>query len=623
MPEYLQNEQAREERRNRLRELRALADHNQAEVYKRFPSTSVLGHEEWCLNFMDWVTFYRRNIHLFARDYLGLKSLYWYQLFYLYEMGKSNKTVAIATRSSAKTFLTAIYACCMAILYPGIKIVVSSAQLAQGALIITEKIQKELWHMSPALRREIGSERNIKKESGWHVVKFLNGSSIQVVPASDAGRGSRSNCLIRDEFRLINKKCEDEVLSPFQVSYMPPFVGNDEYPLDKDIVYTMSDVYLSSSWLDDGNWMWGLVDQTAKDMLNGDKVVLMSVDEAAVIYHNIKPMSYMIDMKRKLDPLTWQLEILNERVKENQGAYFTYKMLSQNQKPYMPFYPRRPHEIKAGKKNPYFTKKANGEIRVVGVDLSFISGKQNDASVFTCMAGIPEMRQIEINGEITDSANGYRRRVDYIYSMEGGDIDSQAVFIRRLYEEYGADYIVLDTRSGGVAVYDKLAKPLYDSETGKNYSPLRCMNIEEYANRIQIPGAEPRIYAVNATSRLNSEIAISFRSVLIDKMIDFPLSLNAALDEVLPNIQEYMLDDTGDIQNFYETPFLETQALISECNALTYKKDSVSGIITVKETGNNRKDHYSSASYSSFYIGLLEKDLLSDNSEYEPGIFIS
>lgn len=174
-----------------------------------------------------------------------------------------------------------------------------------------------------------------------------------------------------------------------------------------------------------------------------------------------------------------------------------------------------------------------------------------------------------------------------------------------------------------VAIYDLLAKVMYDEDRGKEYSPLSCMNDESVANRIKIEGATPCIFVINATQKLNSDIALDFRRVLDSNKIDLLVSFEQASEEILPNIKEYMTSPSADGQVFYETPFLETQALISEATDLTYEKKEQTGVIVIHEQGNNRKDRYTSCSYGSYFASLLEKDLASKSEEYEFGVFIN
>lgn len=593
------------------------ADDRQKELYKKFPTTNFLGNEKNVDHVLKWNTFFRRNLHRLAIDYLGIK-LHPYQALVLYLMGICQFVVIVACRAAAKSFIIAIYACCRCIVYPYSKIVLSSATKGQSKLIISEKIRNELMNMSPILRKEI---IKIKDNQNEVIVYFRSGSTIVVVPASENGRGYRSNCVIREEFRQIDKNVDDSILSPFQTIRQPPYMIDPYYANIKELQEEPVDVYISSSWLDP-HWMWDIVDNAYSSMLNDKGGCLLAFDESITLKHNIRTQKQMQKEKKKQDPMTWQLEFLNTRLKENQSAFFTYKMLQQNQTIKRPFYPRSLLDVRSGKKNIYDIPKQNGEIRIVSCDMAFVTNKKNDNSIFSCMRLLPDYTTYNRESEKFTLSNGYRRLVPYMESIQGGDTVGQAIRIRQLFEDFNADYIVLDLRNAGIAVYDFLAREMYDDERNIYYTPLCCMNDDNVANRIKAEGANSCIYVINATQKLNSDIASDFRRTLDEKRIDFLINYEMAKEETLPNIKEYMTTPDADIQLFYEAPFLETQALISECTSLVYEKKEQTGVIVIREQGNNRKDRYTSVSYGSYFATQLEKDLINNIEEYEVGVFV-
>ena len=596
------------------------ADERQAELYRKFPSDSFLGNETNMDHFIQWVTFFRRNLHRFAMDYLGIK-LHLYQIIMLYMMGINNFIVVIASRASAKSFIIALYACCRCILYPNSMIVLSSATKGQSKLLVSEKIQKELMTISPILRKEI---LRVKDNQNEVIVYFRNHSTITVVPASENGRGYRSNVIVREEFRQIKKSVDDSILSPFQIIRQTPYMKDEFYVNVKDLEEETIDIYISSSWFDNGHWMWEIVDQAYDEMLKGKSSCLLAFDESIAIKHKIKTMRYFQTEKRKQDPLTWRMEFYNERVKENEFAFFTYTMLQQNQRLRKPFYPRTTIDFKMNKKNPYDIQRQKGEVRIVSCDMAFVENRKNDNSIFSCMRLLPD--SITYNRDSSENVkveNGYKRIVSYIESVQGGDVVRQACRIRQLFSDFDADYIVLDMRNAGVAIFDLMARIMYDEERDVEYPPLTCMNDESVANRIKIEGANPCIFVINATQKLNSDIATDFRRILDNKQIDLLISFDKASEEVLPDIKEYVNSPFADTQFFYEAPFLETQELISETTSLVYERKAQTGAIVISEQGNNRKDRYTSCSYGSYFASLLERDLLSQNDEYEYSVFIN
>ena len=589
------------------------ADERQANLYKKFPSTHFLSNPKNVHNTFLWSTLFSRNFHKLATDYLGIK-LHLYQQLILYLMGISQLIVIVACRAAAKSFIIALYACCKAIIKPGSKIVLGSATRGQSKLIISEKIKNELMNMSPALCKEI---RDIKDSANESIVYFKNGSTIKVFTANEFARGLRSTDAVREEFRQIDKNIDDSVISPFQTIRQAPYMIDPYYSSIEDLKEDPIDIYISSSWFDDGHWMWDIVDQAYKDMLDDGRSAMLAFDESITLKHNIRTQRQMQQEKKKQDPITWQIEFLNLRIRNNASAFFTYSMLMDNQTLRQVFYPRNHKDVKYHKKNKYAIPKQDGEIRVISCDIAFVEGKQNDNSIYSCIRGIPESLTYTTENSEIEVKQGYKRQYSYIESNQIGDTTKQAIRIRQLYEDFEADYIVLDCRNGGLQILYTLGKTLYDEERGVEYPPLKCMNNDTYAEVVRNPNAPAVIYAINATQQLNSEIAYSFRRSLMEHRSEFLVNYNVAKESILSENEDYMNEFNVEVQLEYERPFLETQAMISECAELLYEKSPQTGVVKIYEQGGNRKDRYTACSYASLFFDFLERDVLTAGSEYE------
>lgn len=590
------------------------ADKYQLDIYKNFPSTHYLSNQTNALHILAWATFWRRNLHRFAMDYLRI-NLYEFQQLTLYEMGISNVICIIASRNDAKSFMIALYACCRCILYPGTKFVIGSATKGQAKLIVSAKIQNELMAWSPALVAEI--EHVSTSVNDTHV-RFKNGSTIIVYTANDNARGNRSNESCREEFRMIKKRIEDQVIAPFQTPRNLPFLHNPYYSSIPELFEPPVDIYISSSYIDNGDiWMWDIVDQSFKDMVSGKKTVLLTFDEAIALKHKLKLRSQLIKERKKQDPISWKTEFLNLRVKDSISSYFTYSMLSSRQISKQVFYPKNNNTYKSIHKNKYAIPKLDNEVRVVSNDIAFVAGSKNDNSVYTCIRGIPESITIDSEKGVNTFKQGYREKVPYIESNQFGDTTKQAVRIRQLFEDFEADYIVIDARNGGVQIIYTLQKPIYDDERGVEYPPLMCMNNDDYAKACTDINAPRCIYAINASSNLNSEIARMFRVRLTEGRIDFLVNFNTAKEEILSSNKDYINMLDLDEQFEFERPFLETQAMVTECAELQYEKMQNSDVIKIYERGKNRKDRYTSVSYGSYFFDLLERDNVLESSDYE------
>ena len=417
------------------------ADKNQMQLYKQFPSTHFLSSPKRVLNTIAWITFFRRNMHRCAIDYLGIK-LYPYQALMMYLLGICDLFNTIGSRCIAKSFIIGLYSCCHAILYPHSEIVIVSATVKQAELIITKKIQGELMRSSPQLRAEI---KAIRRVDGNLCVFFNNGSTIKI----GNSRGERSTLLIREESRMIKKEIDDSVFSPFQHVRNVEYMKNAFYTNIQGCIEEPKDVYITSSWLDNGHWMWEIADEAFSQMMKHGKQILLAFDLSVVIEHKLKTLNYLRREKRKLDNLSWRIEYLNERVKENTGAFFNYQELARQQRLVRPFYPRKTIDVLSGKKNPFAIPKQEGEIRVVACDMAFVENEKNDNSIFSCMRLLPESTTHTLADKSIEINNGYRRQFPYLESVQGGDIDMQAIRIRQLYEDFNADYICLDLRNAG------------------------------------------------------------------------------------------------------------------------------------------------------------------------------
>jgi hypothetical protein len=589
----------------------AHADQNQLELNTKFPATHYLSSRRSVCNTMLWITLFRRNLHRFVIDYLGIK-LYPYQVVLLYYLGIGQTVVIPAGRATAKSFIIALYVCCRAILYPRSKIVIGSGLVKQSKLIITDKIENELCEMSPVLKREIAS---IKSSNNEARVTFHNGSYIVVVNM----RGPRSNVAIREESFYMKESFAFEVLGPMQVNWIPPYCSMSEYENNDDLIIKAQDLYISSVGLDNGHWMWRVIDSNIKDMLNGRDHYVFAFDESITLGHKIKDRETLIGYMRTMDPISFRLEYKNRRIKENTAAFFSYSMLTKNQIGKKPFYPRKSEDVLTrkqitAKSNPFFIPKQDGEIRVVSCDFAFVNRKGNDNSSFSCFRALPESTRHKGADRDVEVKRGYMRSVPYLEASPGADTARQALRVRQLYEDFDADYLVLDLRNSGIAIYDLLAKIMYDNERDVEYAPFTCMNDDIIAARIQSAGARPVIYAITASQKLNSEIALNFRESLSTGRISFLPNLKIAQDEILSNYSGYVRG-TPDEQMEFEKPFIETQLMIAETAGLIYEKKEQTGAIVVSEQGDNTKDRYTSVSYGDYFISLLERDLLSEDDD--------
>lgn len=582
-------------------------DHNQQTVHTKFSSGHWLSSPKNAEHFYLWNTYYRRNLHRFAIEYFGLK-LHLYQIIILYLMGISNFIVIIASRAAAKSFVIAIYSCCRAVLYPGSSIVLTSGTRGQSKLIVTKKIQAELMARSANLRREIIS---VKDNDNEVIVKFRNDSAIFTVTCSKNARGNRCTVDVGEEAREIDKKLMDEIISPFQYVRQVPFMMLPDYADDLQFREEPTEILISSS-TEESHWLYQTAVKARDGMFAGNGSFFVAFDYSITLKHGIRTYRQLKREREKCDPITWMVEYENLVLRSNSRAYFTYDLLKENQTLVRAFYPRRNEDILNHSKNKFAIPKQPGELRVVACDIAAIDRSGNDNSSFSCLRLFEETAYTQDGRPERD----FRVQVPYIEAVRGQETKKQAIRIRQLYDDFNADYIVLDARNLGISVYDSLARVLYDDERGIEYKPFRCMNDDAIANRISSPNAEANIFAIAATAKLNSEIAVNLKAMLLSHRVDLLVDKTNGISEMSKFIAGYDLMGAEE-QLFYERPYLETMLTVNEMINLVYEKMPATGLIRISEVGQNTKDRYTSISYGCYFVSQLARDLLNNTDEYD------
>ena len=534
-------------------------------------------------NLIDWCTFYRRNIHRFAEHYLGL-NLHLYQKIMLYLMNLCPLVVLLCSRAVGKSWIVSVYSCCVCILYPGSKILATAKRKHTVELLIKEKIEKELIKSSPNLQREI---KKISTSNNNVEVQFWNGSTFVVSPCNDDARGQRATLLIVDEFRQCDKTILDSVFSPMLIKRQPPFTFKTEYEHLKE---EPREIYLSSAWYK-SHWMWNLIKESILGIYDGSSVVLC-MDYAISVKHNIRSTAQMKKEKKKMSPIVFDMEYNNIMAGGAENQFYSFELVSQAQKIKKAWYPM-PLEDWANNKKTWFgdIKKQNGEIRLVAMDIAMMSTKKgktaNDLSVVKCIRVLP-------NG------NKYERQEVYTETIEGIDIDNQAIKVRRIMRDFQANYLIFDAREFGINLTDSMAKTLYDEDRDIEYPPIKVMNNDDLADRCRNDIAEPIMWAFMGTAESNHKMHTAMLGALMDKKYKMLISQVSCKEEYLAEKKEYV---TGNVnqKSLYELPYIHSDLTVNEM--INLSKDYVKGsLVKLKEPRNGLKDKYVTSAMANLFV---------------------
>jgi hypothetical protein len=537
-----------------------------------------------------WASFYRANPHRFVSDYLGIR-LKLFQQILIFMMNHFHYFMYLASRGQGKTFLTSIYCCVRAILYPETKIIIASGTKGQSREVI-EKID-DLRKNSPNLAREISDLRTSTNDAK---VEFHNGSWIKIVASNDNARSKRANLLIVDEFRMVDLEIINKVLRKFLTApRQPKYLEKQEY---KHLQERNKEIYLSSCWYKI-HWSWNRLLTFYKSMIEAKKYFVCGLPYQLAIKEGLLMKEQVLDEMSEddFDEIGFLMEMECLFFGESEKAFFKFEDLEKNRKLPKPLYPREYYDLIKDSTFKYENKKP-GEIRLISCDIAGMAGKENDASVYTIFRLIP-------------TTKGFDRHIVYMESMTGGHTVTQAIRIRQLFDDFDCDYLVLDTQNLGLGIYDQLVQPLFDRERNKEYEPWTCINDEKMAERCMYQDARKIIYSIKGNAQFNSECAIILRDAFKRGKIRLLVSEMEGR-EFLKKLKGF---DSLPIeqQTKFEAPYIQITLLINEMINLEGERTE-NNLIKLKEPRSKRKDRYSSVSYGNYVASLLERDLLKQGS---------
>lgn len=544
-----------------------------------------------------WGSYYRDNIDVFVKEYLQLDFLKWFQVMLLVMMDRARVFLWIAARGMGKSFLIAIFAVVRCVLYPGTKVVITSGTRGQSINVL-EKIQMELIPRSPNLRNEIDMA-NSKFTGQDAKVVFKNSSYIKVVTAADTARSNRANILIVDEFRMVNKDTIDTVLKKFLTSRRtPPYRELSE--IERKIEYAKEpnkSCFLSSAYFKD-HWSFNKTTDVFKLMLDDNKTDFMcgfpyqlSIQEGLLFPEDIE--SDMLESD--FNEIKWSMEMEALWFGDDGGSFFDFNSISKNRRIKYPMYPDRFATLLGNNSKIKIPPKQLGEKRILSADIALMSSKKhnNDATA------------IFINQMLPSKAGRYSSNIVYSDAYEGLHTEDQALVIRKMYDEFACDYIVLDSTGLGLGIFDALVRDMVDPDTGEVYPALSCYNNQEMADRCTVKNADKVIWAIKGSAALNSECAVLLREGFRSGKIRLLITEYDG-DTMLSDIKGYNSLSSIEKTNL-QLPYIHTTLLINELVKLQHEESG--GRVRLFERAGMRKDRYSSLSYNYYVATQLESKL--------------
>lgn len=531
--------------------------------------------------------YYRANPHRYVSEVLGL-SLKWFQQILLWCMMHYNFVMYLAARGQGKTYLTALFCCVRCILFPGTKIVVSSGTLKQANEVLL-KIQDDFMKQSSILRSEI-EKCNIGQNDAS--IYFKNGSWIKTRTSSENSRSARANCIVVDEFRMVDETVINTVLRKFLTSpRQPKYLQKPEYAhmQERNKEIYMSSAYFKSSWAyrKAQSYTLNFFDDTKKYFICG-LPYQVSVREGLLSRSQLEDEMSEADYNE----LVQQMEMECLWFGDTDGSLFKFDELTARRRLRKAFPPLNFCNDKIT--IPKLT--ATGK-RILSIDVALMQStkkKKNDASA------------IFINDLIQVNDTAYQSNFVYGETFEGLKTDELGMIVMKYFYEYQCTDLVLDTNGIGLGVYDFITKDQISQENGKRYKAMTCINDKDMAERCKVRDANKVVWSVKANANFNNEICVLLRNGIQNGKINFLIPEQDA-DTSLKEIYKGYYKMSPTEQAKLKMSYIQTTFAVYELIKLDHEVKN--GNIKVKEADGMRKDRYSSIAYSYWCACQLELKL--------------
>lgn len=514
----------------------------------------------------DKIEYYREHIDVFCEEYLGIP-LNLYQKIALRAMAKYNFIVLVWSRGLGKTWTSAIYVCCMAILYPNLRIGIIAPSFRQSKMLVEDKIDNDLCIRSDALRQEIVDSKNGTDQL---IRKFANNSQIIAIPVGNSGakiRGGRFSIIIADEYAQMNPNVVQSVIKPMMVSKLDYKVDADE---DEDF-FDMKFISISSAFFK-FNHLYEFFKDTVAQIANGsDKHYASCLDYKVGLDVGLYNESVIEEAKRTYSKLDFDMEYnaTFPDLSDDNWISPTDLMACSN---------LMTMDLHFDDKYKY----------IMGLDVARTAGNDNTAIVILKLVPDKGRKVLE-------------KHLVYQKILNGKTFNEQATEIRKILNKFPCDEIHMDTTGLGLGLADELAKPSIDIATGEIEPALCDVNNEEHKK--EIPDGNFIIHGHKFSLDFNHQLGISVKQNTQKRLLR--LYSNEALDNSSSStMEEVMLLEEAE-RTRREIMSIEARP---RGNFLTF--DVPRGGMS-----EGRKDRWTATALALWGADIIEKDMFREKND--------
>ena len=271
---------------------------------------------------------------------------------------------------------------------------------------------------------------------------------------------NRANLLLLDEFRLISKDVIDTILRKFLTQQrMPRYEELSKEERKKEYAKEKNKtMYLTSAYFVD-HWSYTKCTDTCRAMMDDKrKQFICGLPYQLSIQEGLLDADTVADemVETDFNEVKFAMEYEALWYGNADGTFFDYNSIAKNRKIKYPMLPEKLVTKLGNSQTVKIPQKINGEIRILSADIALMSSRRNNN----------DATAIFINQLMPTKAGRYISNIVYTEVYEGLRTDHQALIIRKLFDEFQCDYIVLDTNGKLLPTYIVIYRLQYGIKRG-------------------------------------------------------------------------------------------------------------------------------------------------------------
>ena len=547
-----------------------------ASIDKASQIRELKNYEAWKKQIWYW----RTHLDRFIEDYFKIR-LKPSQRVDARILGNFQSIDLVKNRGAGKTWLIAICAIALGVLYPGSSIAVISSTAEQAVLVVKKIEEKFLGY--PDVLREINSSRHNKPvQINPHkgVCWLKSGSKIESYSMGTL-RGNRAKILICDEAPEIPKNELDAVAKPIMNE-------TRDICIQREIEdYPSKIISITSACLKNNYFYTSFVNILKRMAAKEDGCFAWAMTYKEAVREGISKQSYFDAQRADMTEEKFMMEYESKFLGAAEGAVFPFDLTEKC---------RTLEDVEIAQ-----PAKSTTEY-VMSLDIATSSASNADNAALTTF------KLVELDN------GGYMKQVVRIQTFHGLRLDSLAKEVRKNLVRFpNTIKVIVDVRGLGDAFPQFMNKPWVDPETGKEYPPL--VPDDEVS---MIDGAVPLLRKFIANNLLNQQMVSVTTIALEQESIQFPINSRYIINNKIAE-RDGESEGAGKKLTVAEKAiYVEADALQIEMGNIIGRQGANGNVIFEAAKSTQHKDRVSSLMMGIHYISGLEeirkKKLLTGNN---------